>query len=324
MNARRWHARVAALLLGIFLHGAALAQAWPAGPIRIVVTTNPGDLTDLIPRLMQPRLSELLGQPIIIENRPGANGAIAAGMVKRSAPDGHTILFTVSSTITLLKHTVKGLDYDPVKDFAPITALAGTSGLLLAHPSFPAATFPEFLAHLKQQPGKVLVGTAGQGGFYDIVGEMLKKNAGVDFLQVHYKGPGPAFAALVSGEVGVSFVNAATAMPLVKAGKLKILAGAGSRRTKALPEVPTIGEFVPSFALATSWLGFLGPSGMPQPVVERLHAELIKAADTRELREKMENLALEWIGNTPEQARARVAQDLELNRRMVAAAGITP
>jgi tripartite-type tricarboxylate transporter receptor subunit TctC len=315
-------AAVFALALGA---APAPAQTFPVKPIRLMVPFEPGSLgVDYAVRQVTPKMSEGLGQPVVIENRPGANGMIGAEVVARAAPDGYTLLFTTPSTHITSVFLPKKMPFDPVKDFTPITAAVEPATCIVVHASVPAGNAREFLEHAKRNPGKLSYGSAGIGSTYHFAAERLKQAAELDMFHVPYKSAPSALTAVVSGQIQVSFTTLASAMPHARAGKVRILGVLERTRHPRYPDVPAVSETVPAFEKPASWFGFFGPGGLPQPVLARLNAEIVKALNAPEVRLKYEEAAMFVIGNTPEQFAASITRGYEVYGKAAKAAGVRP
>ena len=256
----------------------ASAQAYPARPVRIVVGFAAGGTGDLLVRLLGQWLSERLGQPIIVDNRPGGGGTISAEAVVRAPPDGYTLLQVGTSHV--VNTTLYKLDFDLIRDIAPVAGIARAHLVMLVHPSFPASTVPEFIAHAKAHPGTVNMASAGSGSSPRLAGELFKLMTGIDLVHVPYRGGAPALSDLIAGQVQVMFSNLPAA-EYIRAGKLRALAVTTAARADALPELPAIGEFVPGYE-ASAWYGLGAPRGTPADIIERLNRETKAAlADPR-------------------------------------------
>jgi tripartite-type tricarboxylate transporter receptor subunit TctC len=279
---------------------AAQATAWPAKPIRFVISWPAGGSADGVGRLLAERLSKSLGQPIIVDNRAGAGGTIGTQTVVRAEPDGYTLLFAAPSELSLAAATVKSLPYDPTKDLQPITQVMRGPYLLVAHPGFAPNTLPELIAYAKANPGKVNYASFGTNTLNHLYGEMLKSMTGIDTLHVPYKGGAPALVDLLGGQVQYMFENAGLVLPMVKAGKLKALAVMAPQRLPGAGTIPTLAEVGVNIGNGT-WLGLLAPAKTPKPVVERLHAEVVAALNTPELRKSFEERSIQPVGNTPDE-----------------------
>jgi tripartite-type tricarboxylate transporter receptor subunit TctC len=272
------------LLLAVLFSTSALAQNYPARPVTIVVPIPPGGAPDIAARVIAQKLSESLGQPVVVENRVGANGAIATDLVAKSAPDGYTLGLLADSQITINPHLYQKMPLDTLRDLTPVSTVAANQFVLAINPSLPPKTFPEFIEYAKHASPPLAYASGGNGSQHHLTMEMLKRRAGFEMVHVPYKGGSPATMATVSGETAAMWAGSSNAGQ-IKAGKLRALAVSGSRRSLQYPELPTIGEFYPGFANSI-WLGIFGPAGMPEPVVERLRAELKRALESADVKAK--------------------------------------
>jgi len=302
----------------------AQAQAWPARPIRLVVPYPPGGSTDLLGRAVAAKVGEALGQQVIVDNRGGANGTLGSDIVARSAPDGYTFVLGTGATHGLTLFLSKTTPYDPVKDFTPITAAAEVPIVLVVHPSVPAANMAEFVEYARRNPGKLSFGSSGTGSPHHLSGELLKHLAGIDMLHVPYKGAGPAVQDLLGAQVPAVFTTLSTALPHIKGGKLRALGMVEGKRQPSAPDIPTIGESVPGYAMPRSWLGFFGPAGLPEAILRRFNAEIVKAVQSPEVRGKLEAAGMPIVGTSSDEFARMVKDDIETFRKIVAAAGIKP
>jgi tripartite-type tricarboxylate transporter receptor subunit TctC len=292
--------RIATALLALCFAAGALAQAYPAKPIRLVVTFAAGGGTDLAARTVVPKLSEALGQPIVVENRAGANGALGADAVAKSPPDGYTLVVGAAGTMVVAPHLSK-LPFDPVKDFVPVSLLATSPFVVTVHPSVKSESIRELIALAKAQPGKLSFGTSGTGGAPQLSTELFKSMAGVDMLHVPYKGLGPAITDLLGGQIQVIFADIGLVVSHLKAGKLRGLAVTSASRSAALPDLPTVAEAgVPGYAAGT-WYGIFAPAGTPPAIVSKLSEEIRKALAQPEVRANYLAQGVDAAGNTPEQ-----------------------
>jgi len=303
---------------------AAFAQAYPTKPIRIVSPYPPGGSTDIVARLIAPELSRSLGQPVIVENRAGAAGAIGAEVVARAAPDGYTLLFTTSGTHTSILFTSRIVPYDPIKDFTPITAAVTQAGVMLVNASFEVSSFKELLGYAKNNPGKVSYGTAGVGSSFHIMGEIINLAAGIRMVHVPYKGGAPVAQAVASGEVPLVLLSNTSGMAVVRSGKARAIAVLGDKRLLELPDVPTVSEFLPGVERPADWLGFYGPGGMSPALLARLHAEILKGLHVPGVVKGLHAGGMEVLGTSPEEFAALIRRDIELYRKMVPIVGIKP
>ena len=302
----------------------AQAQAWPARPIRLVVPYPPGGSTDLLGRAVAAKVGEALGQQVIVDNRGGANGTLGSDIVARSAPDGYTFVLGTGATHGLTLFLSKTTPYDPVKDFTPVTAAAEVPIVLVVHPSVPAANMAEFVEYARRNPGKLSFGSSGTGSPHHLSGELLKHLAGIDMLHVPYKGAGPAVQDLLGAQVPAVFTTLSTALPHIKGGKLRALGMVEGKRQPSAPDIPTIGESVPGYAMPRSWLGFFGPAGLPEAILRRFNAEIVKAVQSPEVRGKLEAAGMPIVGTSSDEFARMVKDDIETFRKIVAAAGIKP
>jgi tripartite-type tricarboxylate transporter receptor subunit TctC len=260
----------------------AMAQTYPDRPVRIIVPFPAGSALDAMARVTADKLKDSLGQPFLVENRPGVTGHIGGEAAARAKPDGYTILVGASSTHVVSPHVMKGLRYDPIGDFAPVSLLARVPNILVVHPSLPVSSVAELIAHARANPGKLTFGSPGVGGNLHLAGELLKSMAGIDMLHVPYTGT-QIYADFVSGRFDLMIDNMTTAIPNVKAGKLRVIAIASPDRVPELPGVPTIAETVPGYSVI-SWAVILAPAGTPKDVLGKLNAEagkVLRSADVK-------------------------------------------
>ncbi len=300
----------------------AAAQApYPVKPIRFFVGFPPGGTNDIVARVLSPKLSEFLGQPVVIENRGGANASIAADLVARAAPDGYTIMVVAPGHATnpaLLK-----LNFDSLKDFAFITLAAESQNLLVVHPSFPPRSVKELIAFSKKHPpSSINYGSSGTGTTVHLSAELFQFMTGVKWLHIPYKGGGPAVIDLLSGQHVIYFGNVPTVITHARNGRLRALATTGPKRTPAAPEVPTVAESgVPGYDVTTAY-GVAAPAKTPRQILDRLHAELIKVINSPDIRERLQGLGADPVGNTPEQYTAFMQNEIAKWTKVIRAAGI--
>ncbi len=296
-------AALALVVFGAVGSGSAGAQTFPNRPIKLVVPHAPGGNSDAFGRILAQRLSERLGQQVVVENRTGAGGTIGSASVARAAPDGYTLLVADNGTHAIAK-TLYGvkLQYDVVKDFTPITLAALFPTVLLVHPSVPARTIGEFVALAKSQPGKLTFSSAGTGNGSHLALEMFTHSAGpLQMIHVPYKGGSPAVQALIAGEVQMTAVSVNTSLPHINSGRARALALSGTRRSPALPDLPTLSESGIAKAEVDNWLAVVGPAGMPAEVVARLNSEIAAALNTPETRQRLAGLGLDVLASSPTQ-----------------------
>ena len=300
-------------IAGLFLATLAAlahAQAWPAKPIKYVVPFAPGGTTDILARTIGEKLALALGQPVVIENKPGAGGGVGADFTAKAAPDGYTIMGGTISTHAINASLYDKLPYDPVKDFVPITLLARVPNMLVVNPAVPAKNVTELIALLKANPNKYTFASSGNGTSQHLSGELFKAMAGVDMQHIPYKGSPPALQDVVGGQVTMTFDNITTALPLAKAGRLRALAVTTATRSAVAPEVPTLAESgLPGFEVG-SWQGVFAPSGTPPDIVKRLNTEIVKILNLPDVKEKLTGLGAEPVGNTSEEFSAMVKSEV--------------
>ena len=308
---------VAACLVG----SQALGQGFPSKPIRLVVPLAAGGGVDTIARTMAPMMAQGLGQPIVVDNRPGAGANIGADAVAKSAPDGHTVLITPHA-LAISPSLYRKLPFDAAKDFAPVTQISSSYLILVSSAKLSATSLKEVLAMAKAKPGGLNYGSTGLGAPPHLAAELLQASAGVEMVHVPYKGDAPMYAALVAGEIDLAFGPLAGAMPQVRAGRLRALGMTAPARSPTIPEVPTVAEAgVPNFAL-TGWLGLFAPAGTPRAALERMQAETARVLAMQDIRERMPGWGYEPVGSTPEEFEARFKADLALYAKLVKEARI--
>lgn len=322
MNFRISMLALAAALLATHA-GEAPAQPYPNKPIRLMVAFPPGGSTDLMARNLATELSKSLGQPVVVENKAGANGNIGSGEVAKAAPDGYSLLLSGVGTNAINHSLYPSMTYDSLRDFEHITLLAEGPNVLIVNPNFPAKSVPELIAMAKAQPGKLNYGSNGNGSSGRLAMEMLRQATGIDMVHVPYKGGGPAMLAVIAGEVPMLFTNQDSALPQVKAGKVRAIGVASLQRNPAYPDVPTIAEQgLPGFA-AVSWFGLSAPAKTPPDVIKKLHEESVKILNQPEFRARLESTGFVVVGSTPDQFRAFVKAENEKWGKAVKASGAT-
>jgi tripartite-type tricarboxylate transporter receptor subunit TctC len=299
------------------------AQSYPDKPIRMVVGFPPGGGTDVVARILAPRMSELLGQPIVIENRPGATGTVAAGQVAKAPPDGYTIMMGHVSVNAIAPALFSNLSYDVIKDFSPIAIAAAVPHLVVVHPSMKATSLKELIAHLKANPGKISFPSAGNGSMPHLAGEIFKSLAGVQVVHVPYKGSGQSMQDLLGGQHLVAFDTMPASSPHVRSGKLRALAVSSTTRVASFPDVPTVEEAGLAGYQVTTWYGLFAPPGTPAPIVGRLHADTVKAMQTPETRAKLEGIGADGtVSRSPEEFAALVRADTARYAKIVKDIGL--
>ncbi|HYK15406.1 MAG TPA: tripartite tricarboxylate transporter substrate binding protein [Burkholderiales bacterium] len=281
--------------------GAVHAQSYPSKSIRYVVPYAPGGSTDIVARVLALKLSEAMGQQVVVDNRPGAGGAIGADIVAKSPPDGYTMVTAVTSIMAINQFLYRKLPYDPEKDFAPVTQVGSLPLILVIHPSLPAKNVREFIAIAKAKPGQLNYGSSGVGTATHMTTELFKAMAGVDLVHIPYKGSGQVMGDVIGGQLALIFDQIVSSLPHVQGGKLRMLAITSAKRFPSLPDLPTIAESgVPGYE-SISWAGVAVPAGTPKEIVARLHAEIVKVLAMPDIRERFLRDGIETIGSTPEQ-----------------------
>jgi tripartite-type tricarboxylate transporter receptor subunit TctC len=302
----------------------AVADEWPSRPIRMVVPFPAGSSPDLIARIVTEKLALALGQPIVIENRPGAGGNIGTGAVAKAAPDGYTLLFTINGPLVTAPSLYRHLSYDPIKQLAPVTLVATSPNVLAIDARLPVHSLREFVALAKSKPGALNYGSVGNGSAAHLAMEQLKAMAGIDLQHVPYPGFPQITTAMIGGQVQAGFMVPAIAMPMVNAGKLRLLAVTSTGRTAVLPSVPTVAESgYPGFE-AISWQAILAPAGTPAPIVDRLYRELVKVIGSDDVREKMRAQYFVPAGTAPASLRQTMVSEKARWDKVIRAANVQP
>jgi len=303
---------------------AADAPAWPQRPIKLIVPYPPGASTDTVSREVAQQLSISLGQQVVVENRPGASGVSGSEQLSRAAPDGYTLGLGTSGTHGLAQLTSKRKLFDPVKDFTPLTLVAIMPLALVAHPSVSPNNAGELVQWAQANPGKLSYATAGQGSPHHIAGEVLSQRAGGGLVHVPYKGTGQSITDLIGGQVPLAFASLSTALPYAQGGKLKIIGLVESERQKSAPQVPTMGESLPGYAIPATWLGFFAPPGLPEALAKRLNAEMVKAIESPAVTERINASGLQAITSSREKFAERIRDDMRRYNQLISSTGITP
>jgi tripartite-type tricarboxylate transporter receptor subunit TctC len=309
---------IAAFLAVLASAGFAQAQgdSYPNKPVRLIVAFPPGGSVDVVARLVAPRLSESLGQPVVVDNRSGASGNIGTEAAARAKPDGYTLLLHTIPFVANV-HLYSPLPYDPINDFAPISLLSSSPSVLVVHPSVPARTVGELLRLAKSKPGALNYSAAGAGTNPHIAGELFAMLGNVDIVAIQYKGGGPALVAVLGGEIGITFPNISEAVQHVNAGRLRALGVTGAKRSAALPEVPTIAESgVPGYEFVT-WHGMLAPRGTPPEIVSLLNDKLKGVLRSPELSARFAQMGLDVIASSPAEFSAHLKSELEKWGRVI-------
>jgi tripartite-type tricarboxylate transporter receptor subunit TctC len=301
--------------------GPSLAQ-YPVKPVRIIVPYPPGGTTDILARLVSTRLTDKLGQSFIVENRPGAAGAIGSQAVAKSAPDGYTLVMGTISSHGINSALYKALPYDPVKDFAPVTNVASTPNVITVNPDLPVKTLGELLKLAKEKPGKLNFGSTSQGGSPHMSAELLKMMTRVDLVHVPYKGAGPMLADLIGGQVQIGFDNLPSSMSHIRSGKVRAIAVTTPSRWPGAPEIPTVAESGVTGYEVSGWFGLLAPAGTPKPVIDVLYAALSEILKQPDVQKQMLELGAAPVGNPPDAFGRQIAGEVEKWKKVVATTGV--
>jgi tripartite-type tricarboxylate transporter receptor subunit TctC len=308
-------ARFLSTLFALLMTAAAHAQ-FPSRPIHILVTIPPGGAPDIVARVVGEKISHALGQPVVIDNKPAANGNAAAQETARAAPDGHTLLLAADSLITINPHVYSSMPIDTLKDLTPISSLVSNQFVLSINPNLPPKNFKEFIEYAKKANPPLAYASGGNGSQHQLTMEMLKERAGFDMVHVPYKGGAPATTATMAGEVAALFSGTSSA-PQIKAGRIRALAVAGGKRSPTFPELPTIGEFYPGFENSI-WLGLFGPANMPEDVLNRLRTEVRKALEASDVKASlMGKGSLETLVLSPEDFEQLIRRDYDKYGKLI-------
>lgn len=310
---------VLALLASLFAPLAAIAQAYPSKPVRVIVVFPPGGSNDVVARIVFQKMSEMLNEQFIIDNRGGAAGTIGAALVAQSPPDGYTLMVQ-STTHIANAHVYRKLPYDTLGDFIGITPLARQVGMLAVHPSLPVKTGKDLIALAKKRPGELVYGSAGSGSYVHLAGALFMNLSGTKMIHVPYKGGGPSTTALISGESQVTIATIGSLFPHLKANRVRPLGVTSDKRTMQFPNVPAIAEFIPGYDF-TAWVGSFVPKGTPRPIVDALNAALKKALDDPGVAGKLTAQTLDPMYMTPEQFAQRLKEDYEKYGKLIKQVG---
>jgi tripartite-type tricarboxylate transporter receptor subunit TctC len=333
MNSARARRRACAVLLCaslVTISEAMLAQpisgasaSYPVRPVRVIVPYSPGGSSDAVARVLGAKLSEMLGQQFVIDNRPGAAGSLGREIVAKAAPDGYTLLVG-DSPHTINVHVLRHVPYDPIRDFTPISLLAMAPQVFVLNPAFPAKTLKEFMAAAKAQPGKLNYGSGGSGSITHLTGELFKLAAHLDMVHVPYKSIAIAMTDVIGGQIPVAFPTMPGAVPHVRAGRLRALAISSAKRSSVLPDVPTFEEGGVQGMIVTNWFGIFGPARLPKELVSKLHKSVVDVMHSAEGRARFGALSLEIVASTPAEFETHLKSELEKWGKVVKAAGIKP
>lgn len=307
------------LLFGAVSHG--VAQNFPVKPIRLVVPLAPGGGGDIVARLIAQKVSTVIGQPVVVDNRPGGSTIIGTEIVARAAPDGYTLVMATSSHG--INPSLYKLPFDPVRDFSGVAFIATTPMMLTVHPNVPASSVKELIAVAKSRPGQLNYATAGSASIPHMASELFNIMAGVKTVHIPYKGSGPALNDLLSGQVDMMFASPIPTIPFVKIGKLRAIAMTGTERSPAMPDLPTVVEAGVAGFEAASYYIILGPANMPGAIVAKLNSEMLKAAQLADVKERISTQGATVVGGTPQQAIAHIEKDIARWANVVKTAGIT-
>ncbi|HYQ20479.1 MAG TPA: tripartite tricarboxylate transporter substrate binding protein [Xanthobacteraceae bacterium] len=300
-----------------------MAQTWPAArPVTMVVPFPPGPALDLVARLVGGKISDALGQTVVVENRSGANGTIGSSLVARATPDGYTLLAATAGTHVTAVHLMKHLPYDPLKDFAPIVAAVEPVTCLAVHSAVPVDTVEELIAYARSHPDELSYGSSGLGSVFHMMGELFNQTAGVRIKHVPYRGVAPAMQDVISGHIPMVFISVSNAIPAMQTGRVKILAVLEPTRYPKLSQVRSMSEIVSAFQKPSSWFGFFGPAGLPREIVTRLNIEMVKSLNASDVRGKLEDNGMTVIGGTPEQFGALMQDGIVRYGAIIKATGI--
>ena len=309
------------ILAALAFSGVALAQAYPAKPLRVLVPQAPGGGNDTIARLIAQRLSQTLKQQVVVDNRAGAGGLIAAETVAKAPPDGYTLLLGNVATLTIIPNVQKKVPYDPFKDFEPVSLIASAPLLVVVHPSLPVTTVKQLIALAKAKPGQLNYASNGVGSSTHLATELFKVMTGTDMTHVPYKGLSPATTDLLSGQVQVMFSSAVAMLPHVKSGRMRALAMTGASRSKAIPDIPTVAEAGVRDYEAGSWYGILVPAGTDRAIVDVLAREIGAATRSPEIQDRLNSEAVIPIGSTPAQFAAHIKKEYARVAQVVKSSG---
>jgi tripartite-type tricarboxylate transporter receptor subunit TctC len=299
-----------------------MAQAYPSKPVRVLVPFPAGSVPDLVARLAGEKMSIGMGQPLIVENRIGAGGRIAAEAVARAAPDGYTLVLGTASTHIVGPLLVRNMPYDPVKDFTPISIAVNPVSGVVTSASVPAKSVQEMVAYARANPGKMAYGSNGIGSSHHLVGELIKIVAGIDMLHVPLAGSNEVLTAVLTDQVQLAFSSPGTVQQYTASGKVKLLAVVTPRRFPGTPNVPTLAESLPGYEPVTDWFGYFGPAGLSQPVVARLHGEIVKGLNAPDVRAKLENATQIVVASTPEEMASLMKREAPIYQKIIKTANI--
>jgi tripartite-type tricarboxylate transporter receptor subunit TctC len=301
------------------------APNYPDRPIRLVVGFPPGGATDIFARILAQHMPESIGQPVVVDNRGGASGTIAAAMVAKAPPDGYTIMMVPSGPYTIGASTYANLPYDAVRDFAGVSLLAWVTNVIVVPPASPVKTLPDLIRMAKEKPGQVTFCSSGSGSLHHLAGEVMKRLTGTDMIHVPFKGAGPALTALAGGEVTFGFTSMPSAMPLINAKRLRPIAVTSEKRTSALPSTPTMAEAgvpPPPGLDIREWYGVIVPAATPAAIVNKLNAEMVKVFKRPDVQTRLPEMGAEFVGSSPQALSKQLANDVRTWAKWVKDAGV--
>jgi len=307
--------------IAALLASTVFAQSFPAKPVHIVVAFPAGGGTDIVARLLGPRLGDAWGQPVVVDNRAGASGTIGTEFAARAAPDGHTLFLGTLGNLAVNQHLYPKMAVDPLRDFAPVTQVVAVHFVMVANPSVPARNVSELIALAKSRPGQINYSSSGPGGAPHLAGELFKSMAKLDIVHVPYKGSAPSFQDLLGGRVSFTCDSLVQALPYVRDKRLVALAVLGAARSPLLPEVPTVGETLPGYEL-TNWFGLVAPAATPRAAIARIHADVVKVLRDPAIAEKLSGMGATAIGSEPNEFGATMRADSEKWGRLIREANI--
>jgi len=314
--------KIAAVIAMLCFAGLACAQAYPSRPVKVIVPWTPGQATDIAARVVAQKLQDAFGQAFVIDNKPGAGGAIGSDAVAKSAPDGYTLLAASSGPLSIMPNLQK-VPYDPLTDLAPISLVAATPFALVVHPSFPANNAKEFIALVKANPGKYTFSSSGTGATAHMFTELFNSMAGIEARHVPYKGSSPAITDILNGQITYTVETVAATVGHIKSGRLKTFGVSTARRTGAMPDVPPLAETagLPGYDVA-AWIGYAAPGGTPRDILARISTEIQKALRSEELKERMVNVGLDPVSSTPDEMAAFMRRELDRYAAIIRSANI--
>ncbi len=306
----------------LFACGAATAQTYPTKPIRIIVAYTPAGTTDILARAVGQKMTEVWGQPVIVDNRPGANGNIGTEIAARATPDGYSILMATAATHSINNTLYPKLTWDAVKDFAPVSLVALVPNILVVHNALPVKSVKELIAHAKANPGKLTHGSPGQGSTAHLSMELFKSLTGTQMVHVPYKGSAPVLADVMAGQISLTMDNIPVYLPHAKAGRIRALAVSSGKRTSAAPELPTVAEAGVPGLEAVSWFGVVAPARTPKPLVVKLAAETARILKLPDVAKRISELGAEPVGGTPAEYAAFIQSEIKKWRKVIQDAGV--